>query len=204
MRTHESDARIAIQPETDVEQSLVSELFTRLNNLGENGGPHPEKVGSRLVFYTLDLAEYEDLDHGLWAEAECAVNSHGRLDPDPGSRALVVVHSPDALEGDAEGADQDDVDEALEEVAEEFGEDEEGQDEEDGEDEFDLDELMLRIEDLVNQDDPDYGELQGAAMDLAMFNIDVKANQSTADLVADLGGVLDDYRGDDETVVVEG
>lgn len=92
MRTHEDETRIALQPETTVEQGLLLELFHRLQAIAD-APSHPEKVGNTLVFYTLDVPEYDGLDHELWEEAECGVDEHGRLDPEPGSRALVVIHS---------------------------------------------------------------------------------------------------------------
>ena len=113
MKTDETPTSIALQPETEVEQALLSETFTRLTNLAEAPG-HPEKVGSTLCYYTLDVDNY-DLDLDLWREAECGVNEHGKLDPEPGSRALVVVHSPEEAEREAS---QEAVDEAVESLSE--------------------------------------------------------------------------------------
>lgn len=122
MKTDESETRIVIQPESSVEQRVVSELFTRLNNIAEAAPSHPTKVGSTLAFYTLDLGDYDDLDHVLWADAECGVDANGRIDPDPGSRALVVVHSPEE-----QGEDDDVPQEAVEEAVESLADDAEGE-----------------------------------------------------------------------------
>jgi len=117
METDETDTTIALQPETEIEQSLLAELFTRLNNVAHDAPNHPSKVGSTMVYYTLDVPEYDGLDSDLWDEAECGVNEHGQLDPEPGSRALIVVHTRE--EGEAGGeATQEDVDEAVEMMVE--------------------------------------------------------------------------------------
>jgi hypothetical protein len=173
MRTHQNESRIALQPENEVEQSLLSELFTRLNNVSE-APEHPTKVGSRLCFYTLDIPMYDDLDQDLWEEAECDVNEHGRLDPEPGSRALVVVYNQGANE-----ASQEDVDKAVQAV-------EESPAGEDNEYAIDRDELLERVEDLVEQDDPEYSELQEAAKDASSMGFDIPANQRTEELVREL------------------
>lgn len=112
MKTDENSTRIALQPETEVEQGLLAELFSRLNNVAE-APSHPEKVGSTVVYYTLDVDMYDDLDHGLWTDAECGVNENGRLDPEPGSRALIVVHGED----EEDEPSQEDIDEAVEMLA---------------------------------------------------------------------------------------
>ena len=96
MRTdHTTPGIVAVQPENEVEQQLVGALFTRLNNVVD-APAHPEKNGSRLCYYTLDLDGYPDLDHDLWSEADIGVTEGGLIDPDAGSRALVIVHDPDA------------------------------------------------------------------------------------------------------------
>lgn len=129
MKTDETESIIALQPETDIEQRIVQELFTRLNNVQPDVQPHPTKVGSQRVYYTLDVPEY-DLDTDLWEEAECGVNEHGQLDPEPGSRALVVTHSAGARE-----PTEAEVDEAVDAVKNATGgeDDEESEDDADGE-----------------------------------------------------------------------
>lgn len=173
MRTHKSDSRIALQPENEVEQSLVSELFARLNNITE-AAEHPTNVGSRLVYYTLDLQMYDDLNLNLWGEAECGVDEHGRLDPSPGSRALVAIFDPEKeTQADSE------VEEAVESVAEaESG---------DG-NEYTIDraEFLSDVEAILEQDGPEYSELQEAAKKASSLGFDIPANQSTSALEAEL------------------
>lgn len=105
MITDETPTTIALQPETVLEQQLLSELFTRLTNIGE-APSHPEKVGTTICYYTLDLSEYE-LDDDLFAKAECGVNEHGKIDPEPGSRALVVQHDEPEQPEESTGEIQD-------------------------------------------------------------------------------------------------
>lgn len=116
MKTDDNGTRIALQPESQVEQELLAELFARLNNIAEAPN-HPTKVGSRLVYYTLDIPEYPDLNQPLAEEASCDVNEDGRLDPEPGSRAMVVIYEPE-VEHEADEPDQSAVDEAVEELSE--------------------------------------------------------------------------------------
>lgn len=113
MKTDETPTQIAIQPETDLEQQLLAELFTRMNSIQQEVQAHPEKVGSTRVFYTLDIPEY-DLDEDLWDEAECGVNDHGQLDPEPGSRALVITHSS----AEESQPTEEDIDKGVEAVKE--------------------------------------------------------------------------------------
>jgi len=120
MITDETDTTIALQPETEVEQALLSELFTRLNNIADAPG-HPEKIGSKLVYYTLDVDNY-DLDLSLWREAECGVDEHGRLSPEPGSRALLVHHGADAEDASSGSPTQEQIDEAVEAISEDVEE----------------------------------------------------------------------------------
>jgi len=169
MKTDESVSRIALQPESTVEQAILSELFERLYALSE-APPHPEKVGSELVFYTTDLETYDDLDHDLWLESDVDVDEHGKLDPEPGSRALVVIHN-----AQAEMAD-DEVDEAVESLKE--GEDE------DNEYTVSIEDAFFEAQRVLELEDPDYREdLQETAKMISTTGYDIPANQSADDLV---------------------
>lgn len=120
MKSDENETRIALQPETAVEQALLSELFARLTEITD-APSHPEKIGNTVVYYTPDVDEFDGLDHDLWESTELGVNEHGMLDPEAGSRALVVVHTPAA----AEEADEDQENLDLEEdEAEDEGDEE--------------------------------------------------------------------------------
>lgn len=123
MKSDENESRIALQPETAVEQALLSELFARLTEITD-APSHPEKIGNTLVFYTPDVGEYGGLDHDLWESAELRVNEHGMLDPEAGSRALVVVHTPEAAEESDEN-DEENPDLEAEDDAEDEDQDEE-------------------------------------------------------------------------------
>ena len=184
MKTDETDVRIALQPETDVEQALLAELFTRLSNLSD-APEHPEKVGTEQVFYTLDVAEY-DLDGDLWERADCRVNQHGRLDPEPGSRALVVVHGeapePEPADDESSHATQEDIEQAVEAVA---TADEDGDDNEYTED---IDDLLGDLDAAMPLDDSvEYEVLQDFAKRISTTGrMDIPANQSTDDLIDDI------------------
>lgn len=71
--------RLVLQPEDDPERVALNRLFEVFRDL--DGGDVP------LVRFTLDVPEYEDLDHGRWREAEYAPD---RDRYDPGARALVI------------------------------------------------------------------------------------------------------------------
>jgi len=181
METTENDERIVLQPETELEQQLLAELFTRLNNVAE-APTHPTNVGSQLIYYTLDLGVYDDLNLDLWREAECGVDESGRLDPEAGSRALVVIHTQGDDESVSEGeATQEQVDEAVESLAE---------DNDGGENEHNpsIAEMTGRIEGRKPLDeDVDYDELQDLAKDASTTGLmDIPANQSTEDLIDEL------------------
>lgn len=189
MRTDETDTRIALQPETAVEQSILAELFGRLDAISE-APPHPEKVGNRFVFYTLDMAEYGGLDHDLADGAECGVNEHGQLDPEPGSRALVVVHDPEAEMAEEQPAEEADVEDTGGHATEEEIEDaveglSEGEDEE-NDHTVDANRLASEIAD-ADLEDTDYRQLQAWAKDASTTGLlDIPANQSTDGLIDDL------------------
>lgn len=87
MKTDENEERIALQPETQLEQDLLGVLHTAL----EDELP---------CHYTLDVPEYEDLDEDLWEYADCPATEEAGLQPEPGSRALVIIHSQPYQERD--------------------------------------------------------------------------------------------------------
>lgn len=179
MRTDENDTRIAVQPETTIEQQLLSELFTRLNNLGHEAPAHPEKVGSTLCYYTLDTDEY-DVNADLAAEAECGVNEHGTLDPEPGSRVLIIVHNDAGDEASDGAASQDDIDEAVEAVADAAGDD-------DNEYTQTPEDVAAEIREAEPLADTDYRQLQALAQDASTTGEgDIPANQSEDDLIDEL------------------
>lgn len=208
MKTDETATKIAVQPETEVEQSLLAELFKRLAAISD-APDHPEKVGNQLVYYTLDMSEYDGLDHDLADEAECGVNEHGQLDPEPGSRALVIIHAPDAEfaeaadeardeADDAEEATSEEVEEAVEASGDDGGhptEDEideavEGlQEGEDEDNEYTVDpaNIVKEIKAADDLEEVDYRQLQAWAQDISTTGVmDIPANQSTEDLIDDI------------------
>lgn len=187
MNTHETEAEIALQPETEVEQALLAELFTRLNNITE-AASHPDKVGSVLVHYSLDVDWFDGLDHELAETADCRVNEHGKLDPEPGSRALIVVHG-DQPDAEAEKELEEKTEEAVEEAVEEVKEAEVSDENEYVED---VEDVIERVYDAnLDPDEADYDELQELAKDVSTTGIaDIPANQSTEDLCDALQDVL--------------
>lgn len=169
MKTDESLSRIVLQPETTVEQAILAEVFERLYMMSDSV-PHPDKVGSELVYYETDLDKYDGLDHDLWLDTDIRVDENGKLDPEAGSRALVVVHNAEAEQAD------DDVDKAVESLKE--GEDE------DNEYTVSIAEAVEEAERVLSLDDPDYREdLQEAAKMISTTGYDIPANQSSDDLV---------------------
>lgn len=188
MKTDQSEEVVALQPESEIEQSLLKELFTRLTALTD-APPHPSKVGDELVYYTLDVTEYDDLDHDLFEDADCSVNEHGQLDPDPGSRALVVTYGP-AEEEDVEEVQstgghptEQQIDEAVEAVAEA----------DDGGNEYntvDPVEVAAEIRELqpLDGEDVDYNDdLQRLAQDASKTDYDdIPANQTAAEIIGAL------------------
>jgi hypothetical protein len=185
MQTTETSTRIVIQPESDIEQRILSETFTRLTNLSEAAG-HPTKMGTELVFYTLDLGVYDDLNHDLWEKADVAVDDHGRIDPDPGSRALVIVHGDETADETDETADE--TDEAVQTIKEAEVSD-------DNEYIRDAAEVVKRIEAMkpLDREEVDYSshlqEMAKAASSTGM--IDIPANQSREELIEDLETFVD-------------
>jgi hypothetical protein len=180
MKTDETtyDTRIALQPETDLEQEILAETFTRLNNLADAPG-HPEKVGSTVVFYTLNLQEYDELDHDLWMEADVVVSETGQLSPEPGSRALVVIHAEEDGSG---AATEEQIEEAVEAVAEA-----------DGKNDFSRDsvEVARRISEAEPLEEAGEETVWELASDAATTGlIDIPIEQPTDDLISDLR----DYR----------
>lgn len=181
MQTDESEASIALQPETETEQALLAELFTRLTNISE-APPHPTKLGNRLVFYTLDVDEYDGLNEDLWEEAECTVNDNGQLDPEPGSRALVVF--PNGPPEQSDQPTEEEVDEAVEAVKEA----------DDGGNEFteDPEELAKEVRAAEELEDVEYTTLQDLAKRASTVGpMDIPANQSTEDIIDDLRAFAD-------------
>lgn len=171
MKTDESASRIALQPESEVEQALLAELFDRLVQMSD-APKHPQKVGSQLVFYTLDVDQYDGLDHDLWDDADCDINEHGQLDPEAGSRALVVIH-----DYEAEQPDEEAVDKAVESLKE-------GSDE-DNEYTVSVPEAFEEADRVLSLEDPDYREdLQEAAKMISTTGYDIPANLSSEELVA--------------------
>jgi len=77
MHTHESPDRLVMQPETDAEQAALNRLQSVFPNV----------VGGPTARFTLDVGEYDELDHDL---AESAVFDPDRDRYDAGARALVV------------------------------------------------------------------------------------------------------------------
>jgi len=191
MKTDEGNVRIAIQPESELEQALVAELFTRLTNVSE-APSHPERVGSTRVYYTLDIPEYEGLDHELWSNAECKVNANGQLDPEAGSRALVVVH------GDPEPVEEHPDEPAVPEDVEGSEADLEAMEE--GVQEVTVTEAAMTVDSVLSMDDPDYNEdLQSAAKMVSDSEADfeIPANQSSEDIVDDLIEFMESLEGDE-------
>lgn len=177
MKVDESsvEGHVAIQPETRIEQDLVSELFIRLEAISQ-ASPHPDYHGTRTVYFSTDLSDFENLDLSAWADSHVRVNEHGRLDPEPGSRALVVAHTPNALEGnggqgvgDAGDETEDEtvgkeitetLDEEFEEVADSPESESEDEDEDDEYLHFDVDDDATApddVEDLEPVDDEQHG-----------------------------------------------
>lgn len=188
MRTDEGDEIIALQPETEVEQSLLMETFQRLMNIADVP-EHPQYIGKEVVYYTPDLSDFDDLDLDLWEEREVSVDANGRLNPEPGSRALVVVHSPPAAEpveepeSDGNHATQEDIDTAVESLKD-------GKDEDN---EYTVNSLDVAEEiDRMLDEDTDYRQLQAWAQDASTTGLmDIPANQSTDDLIEDLEAFVD-------------
>lgn len=191
MKTDETthDGRIALQPETVIEQDLLAELFGRLEHISQ-APPHPDKVGTRTVFYTLDVPDYDELNHDLFSDADLDVDDHGRIDPDAGSRALVIVHDPSTLEGNNEA----DVGDLPEGVAEPDTDDDmtapddvvdlepvDDADQEEIEEEVEEVEREQVVETIkfVLEGDARYEELQGAAKEAQSLGYDVPGNLAT-------------------------
>lgn len=202
MKTDETsyDDRIALQPETSLEQQILAETFVRLKALS-NAPPHPNYLGTELCFYTLDVDMYDTLDHDLWNEADIRVDQNGKIDPDPGSRALVIIHDVTAVEeradvaetaleqpvenptipedaSDLEPADDGDVEDAVDDVDDELQGDED--------DVFTVNDICHTLEETLQQDDPGYDDLQHCAKMLQDIGFDIPANQAAADLEADI------------------
>lgn len=175
MKTNETDTTIAVQPESELEQALVAELYEKL--VRQSDAPsHPDKVGSRLVYFTLDVDEYDDLNHDLWEEVECGVNENGQLAPEPGSRALVIVHDAQAQE---EKVSESATDEAVEQLKN-------GSDE-DNEYTVSLGEAFENAREVLMMDDPDYSDdIQEAAKMASTVGYDIPANQAGEDIISDL------------------
>lgn len=204
MRTDETSipGRIAMQPETRVEQSLLSEMFVRLQALSD-APDHPTKIGTELVFYTLDLAGYSDLDLELADEAGIDIDDHGKIDPEPGSRALVVIYDQDAHKetGDSDGnATKEDAnsDNTLEgngdlEETPDVGDLEPVDDGDEQEKaEFHLPEGLLEVmETEISKEEPDYDTLVSAAKECQEHGINIAANLSTEKFVEEFDDLLD-------------
>ena len=79
MRIQENSSQMVLQPETEGEQTALNRLMETLGNVED--GP--------LAWFTLDVAEYPDLDHDL---ARRAVFAPERDRYDAGARALVIDH----------------------------------------------------------------------------------------------------------------
>lgn len=77
MQTHESGRLLVMQPETEAEASALNRLQATFPNV----------VGGPTAFWTLDVEEYDDLDHDL---AGRAVFDPDRDRYDAGARALVI------------------------------------------------------------------------------------------------------------------
>lgn len=212
MKTDQStdEGRIALQPETPLEQSLVAELFTRLRALSDRP-EHPDRVGNELVYYTPHVKKFEELNLDLATTAGISVTPNGQLDPDAGSRALVIIHDEEAATTAAEipesvdnlepatDVNVEDVSDepedqiGSEEAAEQLPElDESESDDEGGESGVELSTgLLARMESVCEQEDPDYGELQEIAKELQSEGIGIAANLSTDEFLAEFERLVD-------------
>jgi len=79
MQFDETGQRIVMQPETEVEQSCLSRLCWVFQ----------QQIGLEAAWFTLDLDQYDDLDHDLWQSAPF---NPRRDRADVGARALVITH----------------------------------------------------------------------------------------------------------------
>jgi len=199
MQTNESDTQLALQPESEIEQAVLMELYEKLARQSE-APSHPEKIGTELVFFTLDIPEYPDLDADLWEDADCGVNEHGQLEPDPGSRALVIIYDEEAQSeaisggSDVEEETQEAVDEAVEQLK--TGHDE------NNEYSVSLEDAYNAAEDAIMSDDPDYNDdLQEAAKMASTVGDDIPANQSGEDIIDDLRDFIGAIENDPEVEV---
>lgn len=130
MKTDETSRAgiIALQPESEIEQAVVSDLYQRLRAVTE-APEHPSRIGNQLVYYSPACHQYEHLDGDLCRNANIGVTPGGQLDPDPGSRCLVIVHDAERADevGTVEPTESDDDDDML--IIDEGTEVEQGSDE---------------------------------------------------------------------------
>ncbi|QZP37762.1 hypothetical protein [Halobaculum magnesiiphilum] len=78
MQVQEDPSRLVLQPETEGEQSALNMLQALIKDLDD----------APAAYFTLDVADYADLDHDL---ASRAVFAPDRSRYDAGARALVVT-----------------------------------------------------------------------------------------------------------------
>lgn len=183
MKTDETthDSRIAIQPTTALEQELLAQLFVRLKQITD-APPKPDHVGTELVHYTLDLQEY-DLDHDLWDETGVKVTETGQLDPQPGSRALVVLHR------DGEGEEQP-TEAQIEEAVESLAEGDDGDENEFTRDALEVAREVDGEEPLEECEEERLWELGSDVSTVGIFHIDVE-NTDDEEIVGELREYVD-------------
>lgn len=177
--------RIALQPKTTVEQRVLGETFARMTNVSQMP-EHPDYIGTEDVFYTLDLGEYDELDHGLWADAEVEANEYGRISPDPGSRALVLIHDPEESAGEA-------TEEEIEDAVESLSEGNDGGENEFSQDALEVAEDIEAAEPLEDRDAEIIWELASDASTTGVVDIPVDG-QSDEEIVEDLREFVDVVR----------
>lgn len=183
MKTDEtsSPGTIALQPETQIEQEIVIELFEKF--VGEVQAPqHPDKIGSSLVFYETDLEQFDQLNHELANSADISVDDDGKLSPEPGSRALVVHHDPETAENYWASSDSDDS---------EVVEDEDAQPGEEGAGILPTP-LMEEMEEAIENPEPEYDNLQDIAKWLQENDVEIRANLSQEDFLLRFEEILEE------------